>query len=470
MQDLKRSAEGAEYFTKHDSCNFFKLAIQEHEYLPPSISSAAVARAKEDFEKYQQKSEDSLTEHINEFRRRYEALLKARGPNGGSPYMDFDLRDLLLNSLYKPVWASWIASREATDTMPTGFEALVLALKKAESTMILKAPSALDLHMPTTHATRTDRGSEPSTPSTPLPPNRCSVCGTTFCPKRSNHVRCDTCQEKFAAQKKKERKKKAKGSTGKKSKSKPRSADKKAHSTRAEEDSDSEPDEFEDEDEGGTANVTSFTCICATRCTNPTDDKLVYFDNCSNLNIIRDKELAIGVRTDKVTTRISGSIPGTLASNRSAAIGDFGRGCFDPLFSRNLVSESAVIKAGYRPPLVFRANPEGTYSTTAREVIQHLHDLYATSNATDVQRDTLVFTRRQRERAAQYHFDHAHCLGHLHHDRVIKALRTGMITDAPYTDADVRNSLIIHGECPTCSKSKGTKHHTPQFHAQLGDY
>ena len=45
VQDLKRSAEGAEYFTKHDSYKFFKLAIQEHEYLPPSISSAAVARA-----------------------------------------------------------------------------------------------------------------------------------------------------------------------------------------------------------------------------------------------------------------------------------------------------------------------------------------------------------------------------------------------------------------------------------------
>ena len=357
--------------------------------------------------------------------------------------------------------------------MPTGFEALVLALKKAESTMILKAPSALDLHMPTAHATRTDRSSEPSTPSTPLPPNRCSVCGITFCPKRSNHVRCDACQVKFAAQKKKERKK-AKGNTGKKSKSKPRSADKKAHSTRAEEESDSEPDESEDEDEGGTANVTSFTCICATRCSNSSEEKLVYFDNCSNLNIIKDKELAIDIRTDKVTTRISGSIPGTLASNKSAAIGDLGRGCFDPLFSRNLVSESAVIKAGYhvkrdsssdnnyylskdgRPPLVFRANAEGTYSTTAREVIQHFRDLYVTANATDVQRETVIFTRRQRERAAQYHFDHAHCLGHLHHDRVIKALRTGMITDVPYTEADVRNSLIIHGECPTCSRSKGT--------------
>ena len=478
VQDLKRTAEGADYFTKHDSYGFFKLAIQEHEYLAPSISSAAVARAKEDFERYQQKSEDSLTEHINEFRRRYEeALLKARGAEGGSPYMDFDLRDLLLNSLYKPVWGSWIASREATDTMPVGFGSLVLALKKAESTMILKGTTAMDMHMPTAHATKSDRSSEPSTPSTPLPPNRCSVCGTIFCPKRPTHVRCDPCQEKFAAQKKKERKKKSsKSGTGKKSKSKSGSSDKKAHSTYAADASDSDSDESEDEDEEGTANATSYTCICATRCTSLSDSQLVYFDNCSNLNIIKDKELALDIRTEKVTTRISGSIPGSLASNQSAAIGDFGRGCFDPLFSRNLISESAVIKAGYRvkrdsatdnnyylmkegrKPLVFRANAEGTYSTTSKEIIEHFHDHYATANLTDVQRETMVFTRRQRERAAQYHFDHSHCLGHLHHERVIKALRTGMITDVPYTEADVRNALIIHGECPTCSRAKGTKH------------
>lgn len=159
---------------------FFKLAIQ-HEYLPPSISSAAVARAKDEFEKYQQKSEDSITEHINEFRRRYVALLKERGE--ADP----------------PTWISteiWIASRETTDTMPVGFEALVLALKRAEATMILKGPSLMDLHnMPTALATRSERCSEPSTPSTPLPPNNrcCSVCGVTFCPKRSTHARCDPC-------------------------------------------------------------------------------------------------------------------------------------------------------------------------------------------------------------------------------------------------------------------------------------
>ena len=122
-----------------------------------------------------------------------------------------------------------------------------------------------------------------------------------------------------------------------------------------------------------------------------------------------------------------------------------------------------LLKEG-RPPLVFKANAEGTFSTTVKQIIEHFKDIYATANLTDVQRETVVFTRRQRERAGQYHFDHSHCLGHLHHERVIKALRSGMITDVPYTEADVRNALIIHGECPTCSKAKRTKHR------QVGQY
>ena len=44
------------------------------------------------------------------------------------------------------------------------------------------------------------------------------------------------------------------------------------------------------------------------------------------------------------------------------------------------------------------------------------------------------------------------------------ALRKGLIVDAPYTEADVRNALIIHGSCPTCSKAKGTRH------KELGHY
>ena len=75
-----------------------------------------------------------------------------------------------------------------------------------------------------------------------------------------------------------------------------------------------------------------------------------------------------------------------------------------------------------------------------------------------------MFTKRQRERAALYHHDHAHCLGHVHHDRIIQALRTGILTHVPYTEADVRNAQVIYGPCPHCSRTKGTKHF------QIGSY
>ena len=192
VQDLKRTDDGRQFFDDHDAYSFFKLAIQEHDYLPPSMSSAAISRAKEEFEKMQQKSEDTLTEHINEFRRRYENVLKIRGVEGGIPYADFDLRDLLLKSLYKPVWAPWISSRRANANLPTTFENLVLALKQAESDMILEGPSIFDSFMPSAHATKTvpPKRSESTTSTSSL----CQCCGASFTPKRPMHIRCDKCQ------------------------------------------------------------------------------------------------------------------------------------------------------------------------------------------------------------------------------------------------------------------------------------
>ena len=122
-----------------------------------------------------------------------------------------------------------------------------------------------------------------------------------------------------------------------------------------------------------------------------------------------------------------------------------------------------LLKEG-RKPLVFSSNGEGTFSISVTEFRKHFSDLYAVANMTDVDRTSLVFTRRQRERAAMYHFDHSHCLNHLHHEKVIVALRKGLITEVPYTEADVRNALVIHGPCPSCSKAKGTRHR------ELGHY
>ena len=244
-------------------------------------------------------------------------------------------------------------------------------------------------------------------------------------------------------------------------------------------------------DKEGKANFTSFSCICTTSGSHAIDD-LVYFDNCSNLNIIRDHQLALNIRTEPTVTRITGSIPGALTANLSADIGDLGRGCFNPEFSRNLISEDSVLKAGYRvmrdsddgrtytllkegrPPLIFHGNAEGTFSVSVSDLLSHFRDLYTTANMTDVDRNTIIFTKRQRERAAIYHYDHSHCLGHIHHDRILQALRAGLLTHVPYTEADIRNAQIIYGPCPQCSRTKGTRHresgHYPDIPTTPGEH
>ena len=486
IQELKRIKEGETFFNNHDSYNFFKLAISEHEYLPPDISSAAVARAKEDFEGLRQRNEDSFTDHFNEFRRRYEVLLKARGKDTGVPYADYDLRDLLLRSLYAPAWSAWKEYRKATGTLPKTFNEVALELKKAESERIFESSPSIDPHMPSAHHTK--GGSVPPSPTSPTGgTSKCQCCGSIFSPKRPSHIRCDKCQTEYTRGRKGNRKKSTDTSVKKKVKQRAsKSPTKKAHSTTAEDyesessssDSDTEPDK------DAKANYTSFSCICSTSGSRPYEDDLVYFDNCSNLNIIRDRTLALNLRNEKATTKITGSILGTLTTNVSADIGDLGRGCFNPAFSRNLISEDSVLKAGYRvlrdsdhdrsytltkdgrPPLVFRGNSEGTFSISASDLRCHFKDLYHTStaNSADVDRSSLVFTKRQRERAELYHHDHAHCLGHVHHDRIIQALRMGIITNVPYTEADVRNAQVIYGPCAHCSRTKGTKH------TQLGTY
>ena len=479
VQDLKRSPEGTTFFNEHDAYNFFKLAIKEHAHLPSTISAAAVTRAKEQLESLRQKSEDTITEHVNEFRRRLEVLQQAKGSEAYAGYADYELRDLLLRSLYAPLWTPWIDNREDTDTMPSTFEDLVLALKKAETKRILRAPSPIDAHMPSAHVTRSNKkgSSSPTLPSTT--PTRCQVCGKAFCPRRPSHLRCDKCQADHVATTSKSGK--SPSPTGKKVK---RPTPKKVHSTVADEQSDhSSPSDDEDADElpMATAHFTSFSCICSSRGSSLPDD-VIYLDNCSNLNIIRDSCIALNLRKDPLATRITGSIPGTLSSQTSADIGDLGRGCYDPKFSRNLLSEDSVLRAGYRitrdsgadsnyyltkpgrPPLIFSANPEGTFSLPILAFLRHFKDLYAVAHATDVDRTSLVFTKRQRERAAAYHFDHSHSLCHVHPDKVILALRKGLLQNVPYTEADVRNALVIHGPCPSCSRSKGTRHR------QIGHY
>ena len=460
IQDLKRIPEGSMLFDEHDAYGFFKLSIAEHEYLPPSISSAAVSR-------------DSISEHINEFRRRLENLIRIRGPDGGSPYADFDLRDLLLRSLHKPLWGPWIASRKSNANLPTTFENLILALKQAESDMILEGHSIFDSFMPAAHATK-------SSPDDSSPPAKCQCCGTNFQPKRPTHLRCDKCQAEFATRRKNDRKK-TKPNVSKESKTKSKSSKpfaKQVHSTSSDlhsVHSDSSDDESQDADYS--AHYTSFFCSNATSGSTPLEPH-IYFDNCSNINVIRDRSLALDLRREQVATKITGSIPGNFMALYSAELGDLGRGCYNPDFSRNLLSEDAALRAGYRitrdsasgnsyhlfkdkrPPLTFSLNAEGTFSMPVSSFLSHFKDLYvSTVNSTDVDRSQVIFTKRQRERAAQYHKDHQHCFGHCHPDRIIAALRGGLLINVPYTEADVRNAQVIYGPCPTCARTKGTKHH-----------
>ena len=289
VQDLKRSAEGAKLFQECDALGFFNLALKEHEYLTPTISAAAVARAKDEFENLRQKSEDTIIEHINEFRRRLEVYLKARGAGAASPYADFDLKYLLIRSLYQPAWSGWVEYREANDNMPPTFEELINALKKAEATKILRSISPVDPMMHTAHATTA--GNRSHSPATP-PANRCRVCGAFFCPAKPQYTRCDKCQEAHVKARKKERKK----SKDSKKKPKVKEHDKKAHATITKDEESSE--DSEDDESGLTSGAegnVSFSCICSTQ-VNSVHEELIYLDNCSNLNVIRDKSLALNLR------------------------------------------------------------------------------------------------------------------------------------------------------------------------------
>ena len=269
VQDLKRSTEGGRLFQECDALGFFNLAIKEHEYLTPTISAAAVARSKDEFENLRQKSEDSIIEHINEFRRRLDVYLKARGTGAASPYADFDLKYLLIRSLYQPAWSGWVEYREANDNMPATFEELINALKKAEATKILRSTSPVDPMMHTAHVTTA--GNRSSSPAMPTP-CKCSVCGLPFCPAKPQFTRCDKCQEAHVKARKKERKK----TKDSKKKPKGKQPDKKVHATfMGDEDSGDDSEDEEAEPEKGEERNVSFSCICSTQTNSPIEE-LIY--------------------------------------------------------------------------------------------------------------------------------------------------------------------------------------------------
>ena len=152
-----------------------------------------------------------------------------------------------------------------------------------------------------------------------------------------------------------------------------------------------------------------------------------------------------------------------------------GTGPLSASFTRNLISESAALAAGYHvvhdtrqaneyrllkeghPPLIFRANKEGTYSMPISDFKSHFPASYVTTSyATDVDRSQMVFTKQQRARADLYRAHHSSCLAHAHDERVIAALQNGTLTDVSYTIADIRNAMVIRNAA--CARAKGTRH------------
>ena len=248
-------------------------------------------------------------------------------------------------------------------------ENLVLALKPAESDMILEGTSIFDSFMPSAHSTKTT--SLDTTSSSMLSTGSCQCCGATFQPKKATHIRCDKCQNEYSSKRKADRKKVKQVTVKKDKQRKPASKPfaKKVHSTTTvHDDEDSYSSDDSEEDNYG-AHYTSFCCTHATH-SSPVSEPLVYFDNCSNIKVIRDAPLALALRREKTPTKITGSIPGKLHATHSADLGDLGRGVFNPDFSRNLLSEDASVRAGYR--IIRDSSTDNTYSINSSRHLGHL--------------------------------------------------------------------------------------------------
>ena len=314
----------------------------------------------------------SISEHLNEFRRRLDYYCKVRGDKVEDVYKDYQLKGLLLASLHPDAWGEWNRIRQLTSTMPATCEGVETALREEESARVLSSlqdpfgevlPAAA-------HATTT---------ADTLPPTCCSECGTSFCPKRSSHHSCAACQKKAVSDKKKRRDPaKDRSSTSKEGKGPGRGHTKSVHETIARDGSD-------DEDDAPPPWASySTTVVTALASTLDTQD-CVIFDPASNSHVIRDTTLALDINKSGPITRVHGSVPGILEVREHATIGDIGTGPFSSSFTRNLISESVALAAGYhvvhdtrvaneyrlikegRPPLIFKANKEGTYSMPVAE-------------------------------------------------------------------------------------------------------
>ena len=450
VEDVKMAPRGTAAHEQQDALTFLNLAMDVHDFISPQISDRACQNAKLRFENLRQTASTPLSEHFAQFRRNLDQYSKVRGDDIRDIYKDFELKHYLLTSLHEPTWGSWIRTCQMTRTLPTTFEGLEAALREEEAARILsnlKDPYRDTVPM-AAHATKAS--------VTPTPCLcACSECGASFTPKRTVHHRCDACHKTFVSEKKKRRDQKGSNSQT------PRQNARSAHETEA-------SYATADEDRDGQPTWASYSTTVSALATSACDPDHIIFDPAANSHVIRDRCLALDINENGPITRIKGSVPGCIEVRTHGTLGDMGTGPVSASFSKNLVSESAALAAGYhvlhdtrvcneyrlikegRPPLVFRAN---------KDFMAHFPNSYEIPTySTDVDRSQITFTKPQRDRADLYRKHHATTLAHAHDDRVIAALENGSLIDVPYTAADVRNSAVIHGPCPQCLQAKGTRH------------
>ena len=139
VDDIKRTPDGLKAYEARDAFAFLQLAMELHDYVPAQISDRACQNAQLRFEGYRQPASASIAEHLNEFRRRLDYYCKVRGDRVDDVYKDYQLKGLLLASLYPDAWGEWHRIRQLTSTMPATFEGVENALREEESARALSA-------------------------------------------------------------------------------------------------------------------------------------------------------------------------------------------------------------------------------------------------------------------------------------------------------------------------------------------
>ena len=446
VEDIRRTEQGAKAYEEQDALTFLNLAMETHDYIPTQISDRACQNAQTRFETFRQAASSPISDHINEFKRRLDHYCKIRGDKLDAVYKDYQLKGLLLDSLNKEIWGEWIRTCNMTRTMPATFKDVESALREEESVRILsnlKQPFE-DILPSSSHATRVS-----TPPSTNFP---CSTCGIMFIPKKKGYHRCPNCQKKLNTSKKKSQAmfKELESSWKERESSKPPSSSKSrsssAHGTTVLTRDDPSPDDD--------PRFASFaTIISHAFSSTSNDDDEILFDPASESHIIRSHDIGLNISNGPLT-KIRGSVPGEIEVTTHALLGDLGTAPVSHLFSKNLISESRALAAGYHvihdtrvrnqydlikegcPPLTFHVNSKGTYSISVRDFKKHFLSSYDT-NFTDIDRTRLDFTKKQRDRAALYRLHHNTCLAHAHDDKIIVAIENGILLNVPFTKRQV---------------------------------